>query len=518
MHPTAYSACSRLLLPLLPAVFAFTGPSVAGAQTVSGEHVRQFLGAVHLGADEMQWADSVGAAWSRQGVQWGRHEPDPGALEFETADSLMAAAHRHGVRVMPVLSYAPEWASTAPAEHPNSKHFPPRSEAVDRWKAYVETVVERYPEVEYFEIWNEPNIDWFLVTDENYRVYVERILIPAAEVIHAHGRKVVAPSYTLEWPMDVWPPGERPSRHQRNLSSVIRDVDRWLSYRDAWRHIDVLSVHYAKGDARPDGIAFGDVLLPFFDHVYEKWIATGRIEGIWNTEEGLTATEAGNAGFVALEPWERKPYAQWVPRYVLPFLHWAIRHDWDARHDYKLFWYHIADHRRPRGVLDPTNLLEPSPDRPSGVRPSATGRALATAASLFAGADRVGAFAGDVSAGFGIHAPDPGAANYFPPYEFRTWAFTVDDDLLIAAWIDLPGTALAPESDTGIDVRVDGWADGVAVGAVNAERIHYVTGETVPVGAVSRTGDGSLRLRVRPTGSPVLYLRLETPSPRGPGS
>ncbi len=483
-------------------------PTRAGAQSVPGEHVRQFLGAIHLGAAEMPWADSVGVTWSRQGIQWGRHEPRPDALDLTPADTLMAAARRHGIRVMPVLSYAPEWASTAPEGHPNATHFPPRADAVDRWTAYVESVVERYPEVEYFEIWNEPNIDWFLVAEENHRVYVDRILIPAAEVIHAHGRKVVAPSYTLEWPMDVWPPEERPSRHQRNLASAIRDVDRWLSYRDAWRHVDVLSVHYAKGDVRPEGVPYGDVLLPFFDHVHEKWIATDRLEGIWNTEEGLTATEAGNGGFVAMEPWEREPYARWVPRYVLPFLHWAIRHDWEGRHDYKLFWYHIADHREPRGILDPTNLLEPALDREAGVAPSSAGRALATVASLFHGADRVGAFSGRARAGFGLRAPDADAANYFPPHEFRTWAFTLDGDLLIAVWLDLPGIELAPDEGAGIDVIVEGWAGGSPASEIRAERIGYVSGEHEPVPEVTRTPDGGLRVRIPHTADPVLYLRL----------
>lgn len=505
---------------LLLAVLAAAGlawPVGASAQSVPGDYVRQFFGAVHMGPDEMPWAETLGAAWSRNGISWPNHEPEPGRYDFAAADSLVQAARRRSVRLMPVLSNVPPWASTAPEGTPNAKHHPFGEEHVDRWRAYVDSVVSRYPDVEYFEVWNEPNIDWFLATDRNHRLYVERILEPAAEVIHAHGRKVVAPSYTLEWPKDRWPPSERPARSQRNLADAIEDVDRWLGYRDAWRHIDVLSVHYSKGDARPEGVPSGDVLMPFYDHVYENWIEPGRLEGVWNTEEGLTATEAGTAGFVALEPWERPPYGQWVARYTLPLLHWAIRHGWDEPQQYKVFWYHITTSGG-SGTLSPTNLLTREPageeaaavERGSGgLRLSETGRALRVVTGLFEGADRVGVFGGDVRVGLGLSPEDPDAPNRFPAYEFTSYAFRVDDDLLVAAWVDLPGMTLPGPGVPGVEVEVTGpGTAGGGPAAYEARRVDYLTGETVPVGRVETDG-GTLRLELARTGDPVLFLRLE---------
>lgn len=514
----------RVLAAAIAALTVVALAAPAAAQSVPGEHVRSFFGAVHMGAEEMVWADSLGLTWSRNGISWSAHEPERGRFDFTAADSLVGAARRRSVRLMPVLSNVPTWASTAPEGGANARHHPFGEEEVDRWRAYVDSVVSRYPEVEYFEIWNEPNIDWFLAAGPNHRVYVERILAPAAEVIHEHGRKVVAPSYTLEWPKDRWPPSERPARSQRNLADAIEDVDRWLHYRDAWRHVDVLSVHYSKGDARPIGVPSGDDLMPFYDHVYESWIEPGKLEGVWNTEAGLTATEAGNAGFVALEPWERPPYGQWVARYTLPLLHWAIRHDWAHVHQYKVFWYHITT-TGGGGTLGPTDLLarrhgsasteDGAPDD-GKLQPSETGRALRVVTGLFEGADRVGVFGGDVRVGLGLSPEDPDAPNRFPPYEFRSYAFRVDDALLVAAWIDLSGMALPGPDVLGVEVEVAD-AGGLAIEpatAVRARRIDYLTGEDRPVEAIRWTGDGTLRLELAREGDPVLFVRVEAAGER----
>ena len=480
------------------------------ARAVPADWVRAFFGAVHLDAEKMHLADDVGAAWGRLGLQWRRHEVEPGVYRFARYDSVMAAARRHGVVMLPVLNQIPEWASSAPPDAPERWRYPPSDEGIEGWRDYVRTVVERYPEIEYWEIWNEPNIDWFLRADENYRDYVDRILIPAAEVIHAAGRKVVAPSYTLEWPNDSWPLAER-SRTRPAVEAVTEDVDRWLSYHDAWKHIDILSVHYSKGDAGRAGPHAGS-LMPFYDHVYENWIRPGKLEGVWNTEEGLTAVEAGTRGFVALEPWERPPYAQWVPRYMLPVLHWALAADWRDRDQYKVSWYHMRAGPGRSGTLRRTNLLEAGPDGPV---PSDVGRAMRTLSELLAGEDRTARFDGAVEAGFGLF-DDTTALNYFAPYRFRSYAFRVDGDVVIAAWLDLPGMEFA--TGVELDVVVDGLdrpvggsagAPGPASAALpRVTRVDYVTGETTAVEAVEWLPDGRVRIRLPAGGDPVLYLRL----------
>ncbi|MFO7893168.1 MAG: hypothetical protein R6U63_05510 [Longimicrobiales bacterium] len=491
-----------------------SGPGALAAQSVPAGYVRAFFGAVHLDAGKMHLADDVGATWGRLGLQWRRHEPEPGVFDFARWDTIVGVAREHGVLMLPVLNQVPEWASSAPPDATERWRYAPSDEGMEGWQEYVRRVVERYPEIEYFEIWNEPNIDWFLRADENYRVYVDRILIPAAEVIHAAGRKVVAPSYTLEWPADSWPLAERPSRLRHTVAAVTEDVDRWLSYHDAWRHIDILSVHYSKGDTEKPMLPHAQSLMPFYDHVYEHWIRPGKLEGVWNTEAGLTAVEAGTRGFVSLEPWERPPYAQWVPRYMLPVLHWALGADWKDRHQYKASWYHMKAGPGRSGTLLRTNLLDEAPDGPV---PSDVGRAMRTLSDLLAGdAGTVGQFDGGVEVGFGLF-DDSTALNYFAPYRFRSYAFQADRDVIIATWLDLPGLEFA--TGVELDVVVAGLGPGSAAppergpAEGSAEdwrvtRIDYITGETTMVGSAERLPDGRVRIRLPAGGDPVLYLRL----------
>lgn len=252
---------------------------------------------------------------------------------------------------------------------------------IGQWKEYVEEVIERYPEIKYFEVWNESNIDWFFRVDTNYKEYVDKILIPAAKVIHEHGRKVVGPSFTTEWAMDSWPPEERPRRHSENVSSNIRDINRWLSYKDAWKYIDILAVHYTHGDVSPPSMPYNDNMMRFYDYVYSKWIEPGKLDGIWNTEAGFAGVEAGMQGFVALDSWEQPPITQWVPRYVIPPIHWSIEHDWHFRDQYKLFWYHMSLGKHPRDMLTKQD---------GEIVPSRRGEALHTISRIFASADTIG--------------------------------------------------------------------------------------------------------------------------------
>ncbi|MEA1886048.1 MAG: hypothetical protein U9N72_02415 [Bacteroidota bacterium] len=122
----------------------------------------------------------------------------PGLREVEWLDILFADAKRE---------------DKVPADNEASHRYPPAENMMEEWQEYIEEVVKRYPDIKYFEVWNEPNIDWFLRADENYKVYVDKILIPAAEIIHKYGRKVVGPSFTTEWPLDSWPAKKRPRKH-----------------------------------------------------------------------------------------------------------------------------------------------------------------------------------------------------------------------------------------------------------------------------------------------------------------
>ncbi|HEX3000651.1 MAG TPA: hypothetical protein VHR86_10515, partial [Armatimonadota bacterium] len=55
--------------------------------------------------------------------------------------------------------------------------------------------------------------------------------------------------------------------------------------------------------------------------LYERWIATGKCKGIWQTEIGFC------------------PFPNYYPNAYLRGLYWALTHQWDEPDKYKLFWY-----------------------------------------------------------------------------------------------------------------------------------------------------------------------------------
>lgn len=469
-----------------------------GETVVPGEYVEHFFGA--CGERLHGHLRDAGVRWKRNDSGWQNHEPEPGEYDFSDWDERAESADDHGLAMLPILDYTAPWASTSPDEPEGvsrRQHYPVAEEHVDDWRAYVRRFAGRYPDIEYFEVWNEPNLDHFFHTGDepNHERYVERVLEPAAEVLHDLDRKVVAPSFTTEWPADPWPDDERPSEVKWNVAANVEAVDRWLSHRDAWQHVDVVSVHYTKGDAKKHRLPYADDMMPFYDYLYDNYVATGKIAGVWNTEAGFTATQAGDGSpFVALEPWERKPYPQWVPRYTVPLIHWGLRHDWDHRDAYKLFWYRMGT---TDNALEPGMLVGETED---GLRLSDAGRALRTISSLLSDADAIGTYAGAVEVGFGIFDREPQRT---APYRFPAYAFALDDRLFVAAWLDLPGLETVDDEELPIQAVVEGFPET----DVDVTVFDYLAGDGTTVDRVERV-DGRLHVSLPRTGDPVCYVEV----------
>ncbi len=477
---------------LLSCLLLFHEVNAQSSNSVPSGYLKHFFGAAHLKTEYHQYAKETGVSWARLGTRWHKQEPQPDNYKFGEYDTLIESAKKHEIKVLPLIGHSAEWASSAPSGSDHKDKFPPSDDMIDEWKEYVGKVVERYPDVEYFEIWNEPNIDWFLRADTNYKVYVDKILIPAAKVIHAKGKKVVGLSYTLEWPGDYWPPEQRPRRFSENVGAAIKDVNRWLNYNEAWKHIDIIAVHYPHGDTEKPSEPYADNMMPFFNYIYTNWIETGKIDGIWNTEAGMAGVEAGMQGFAALDPWENPPYSQWVARYTIPFIHWSLQHKWNYRDKYKLFWYHMSVGDHPRDLLTKNN---------GEIGPSEKGRALKTLSGILTSGTSTGVYNSPVETGFGIFSKDT-SMNYFPPYRFKNYSFTIDDEIFIAAWLNLPAIE---EFGKHIQVKIHGLNRQKDY---KISQIQYVTGEEKQLTNFT-FHEGELRLKVPPTNDPILYIRVK---------
>ena len=108
--------------------------------------------------------EETGARWVRCGagatplVDWGQVEPQRGQFTWEAADrELREWDLPWGLTPLPILGYTAPWASSAPDGNVNA---PPRD--LRAYHRFVQESVRRYRgEIEYWEVWNEPNIGFF---------------------------------------------------------------------------------------------------------------------------------------------------------------------------------------------------------------------------------------------------------------------------------------------------------------------------------------------------------------------
>ena len=106
--------------------------------------------------------------WVREEFNWDVIEPAQGTYDWNGYDRIMTKYNNAGVNVLGVLAYSADWASTAPDNITIKDKYPPNESA---WQNFVTAVVERYPEIKFWEVWNEPNHINFLKTDNSIATY-----------------------------------------------------------------------------------------------------------------------------------------------------------------------------------------------------------------------------------------------------------------------------------------------------------------------------------------------------------
>jgi len=312
-----------LLTPLLTAAW-FCMPCQVSAQIWPGPNFREFSGVCQSGADNALFQSEI--SWNRREVEWRALEPSRGVWNQARLDAIgeeVLALQAQGVSHLPILAYMTDWAADKSARQwtvgieswimtPNDdgsmtedyyrnnslvssrvlrefSKFPPV--IVADWTNYVTRVVNfLHPapyNVQYFNVWNEayyrPNGFWHGSLDD----YMQRIHLPAAEVIHAAGAKVVYGG----WP-DIG-----------SLQELISLLDR----NNAWSTIDVLDFHYLGTNAFQTLRSAADL------RGYSNM-------AIWQTE----------VGFDADKPWVARSY----PRR----LYWALGNNWE-QDKYKVFYF-----------------------------------------------------------------------------------------------------------------------------------------------------------------------------------
>ncbi len=94
-------------------------------------------------AEEMR---SLGVKWAREEIDWAEVEAKKGVYDWSRFETMLLAAERDGITILPVIGYAPSWTSPEDAEE---------------YAAFVKLAVQRYgpgtsANLQWWELWNEP--------------------------------------------------------------------------------------------------------------------------------------------------------------------------------------------------------------------------------------------------------------------------------------------------------------------------------------------------------------------------
>ena len=192
---------------------------------------------------------TMGMQWLRIDLDWGSIEGTSGRYDWSLPDRVIAAAGARGMKVMPILTAAPKWASG------RSGKYPPRH-APD-FARFAAAAAKRYADkgVVAWEIWNEANLKDFWQPYPAPARYAE-LLIAASSAI-----KRIDPNAT------VLTTGMGPARITRKHGHVNAE--------------DFLRALYRNG-ARDsfDGVAFHPYTYPGFPSLGTEGNAFHRLKGL----------------------------------------------------------------------------------------------------------------------------------------------------------------------------------------------------------------------------------------------
>ncbi len=247
---------------------------------------------------------ALGVKWAREDLAWSTVEPQKGTYDWGPFDEVVAAARANGITILPVVGYAPPWASPG--------------DATD-YAAFVKAAVERYgpgssANLIWWELWNEPYAPyaWSGHTPEP-EAYARDVFAAAQAAKEASPRvKLLIAADYQDSPQTG---GSSPWQ-----TTWIDDMFTAVPSLGHW--IDGVSVHPYGDDpslplAQPGGWkdANGEWAFQRIDTIREKFLAHGVNVPFWITEAGQSTWEVSEAvqaryyadlaQQVAARPWVR---------------------------------------------------------------------------------------------------------------------------------------------------------------------------------------------------------------------
>lgn len=132
---------------------------------------------------------ALGLNWVRVDLHWDRHEPQEGRFNLQPLDDLTLSLQAQNIKSVFYLVGSAPFASSAPFFVSNKDQYPPRDPQV--FAKRMGMFAQRYPSVNAWQVWNEPNLPAFWQPSENATDY-SRLLQATVKVLNS-----VAPQKTV---------------------------------------------------------------------------------------------------------------------------------------------------------------------------------------------------------------------------------------------------------------------------------------------------------------------------------
>jgi hypothetical protein len=120
---------------------------------------------IHRAGFSTPWPDVSFGSWRLWDAYevWPCLEPNKGEWRFNNLDKFIAMAEKNRVGVLLPLGLSPAWVSARLKEkRAYSPGISAESRNLEDWTNYVRMVATRYKgRVQYYELWNEPNLKSF---------------------------------------------------------------------------------------------------------------------------------------------------------------------------------------------------------------------------------------------------------------------------------------------------------------------------------------------------------------------
>jgi beta-xylosidase len=129
---------------------------------------------------QMQRFHALGLEWVRVDLHWDRHEPSEGRYRLGELDGVVDSLKQEQLKSVFYLVGSAPHATSAPSGSPTPDQFPPKQAQV--FAERMAMLAKRYPSIDAWQVWNEPNLPSFWRPNEDAEAY-SRLLQQSAKAL-----------------------------------------------------------------------------------------------------------------------------------------------------------------------------------------------------------------------------------------------------------------------------------------------------------------------------------------------